>query len=65
MSKTDPNGNTTMGGNASLLNNGPSTENHKGSRFYVGGRYDVASTGTKIGVEYNHGIKELDRHGSC
>lgn len=55
MSKTDPNGNTTMG--ASLLNYGPSTESHKGSAFYVGGRYDIASSGTKIGVEYNHGSK--------
>jgi hypothetical protein len=57
MSKTDPNGNTTMGGMASLMNDGPSTESHKGSAFYVGGRYDMASTGTKIGVEYNHGSK--------
>jgi hypothetical protein len=32
-------------------------ENHKGYAFYVGGRYDVASTGTKLGVEYNHGSK--------
>jgi hypothetical protein len=57
MSKTDPNGNTTMNGMAGLMNNGPSTESHTGSAFYVGGRYDIASTGTKVGVEYNHGSK--------
>lgn len=56
MSKTDPNGKATMGGMASLLNDGPSTESHSGSAFYVGGRYDAAA-GTKIGVEYNHGSK--------
>ncbi len=26
-----------------------------GTAFYLGGRYDVKSTGTKIGAEYNHG----------
>ena len=58
ISKTDANGKTTMGGLAGLLNNGPvNTENHSGFAFYVGGRYDIASTGTKVGVEYNHGSK--------
>lgn len=55
VSKTDPNGNTTMGGLASLLNNGSSTESHTGNAFYVGGRYDMGST--KVGVEYNQGSK--------
>jgi hypothetical protein len=57
MSKTDPSGQTTMGGIAGLLNNGGSTEKRAGYAFYVGGRYDIASTGTKVGVEYNHGTK--------
>ena len=57
MSKTDPSGETTMGGMASMLNNGPTFEKRTGYAFYVGGRYDMASTGTKIGVEYNHGTK--------
>ncbi len=57
VSKTDSNGKTTMGGMAGLMNNGPSTENHSGFAFYVGGRYDIASTGTKVGVEYNQGSK--------
>ncbi len=56
-SKTDTNGKTTMGGMAGLLNNGPSDENHTGYAVYVGARYDIASTGTKIGAEYNHGSK--------
>ena len=58
ISRTDANGKTTMGGMAGLLNNGPvNAENHNGYAFYVGGRYDIASTGTKVGVEYNHGSK--------
>ncbi|MEW6739418.1 MAG: DUF3373 domain-containing protein [Nitrospirota bacterium] len=28
-----------------------------GNAFYLGGRYDIKSTGTKIGAEYNHGSK--------
>ncbi len=28
-----------------------------GSAIYLGGRYDITSTGTKIGAEYNHGSK--------
>jgi hypothetical protein len=55
-SKTDPNAQTTMGGMAGLLTNGSSYEKNTGYAFYLGGRYDMA-TGTKIGVEYNHGTK--------
>lgn len=32
-------------------------EAHSGSAYYVGGRFDIAATGTKIGAEYNHGSK--------
>jgi len=55
-SKTDANGKAAASG-PGLLNDMPSTENHKGYALYVGGRYDIASTGTKVGVEYNHGSK--------
>ncbi len=30
---------------------------HTGTAVYLGGRYDIASTGTKIGAEYNEGSK--------
>lgn len=30
-------------------------ESHTGTAVYLGGRYDIASTGTKIGLEYNQG----------
>lgn len=32
-------------------------KSHTGSAIYLGGRYDIKSTGTKIGLEYNHGSK--------
>ncbi|MBI4823504.1 MAG: DUF3373 family protein [Nitrospirae bacterium] len=32
-------------------------EDHSGWAVYVGGRYDVEKTRTKIGAEYNHGSK--------
>lgn len=53
-SKTDPNGNAAASG-PGLLNDMPSTDGHNGSAVYVGARYDIASTGTKVGVEYNQG----------
>jgi hypothetical protein len=44
-------------GVAGLLYDAGSKESHSGTAFYVGGRYDIASTGTKIGAEYNQGSK--------
>lgn len=32
-------------------------KSRSGSAIYLGGRYDLKSTGTKIGFEYNHGSK--------
>lgn len=32
-------------------------EDHSGSAVYLGARYDIEKTGTKIGLEYNHGSK--------
>jgi hypothetical protein len=56
-SKTDPNDNTFMSnGQTGLLWTG-TKESKTGTAFYLGGRYDIASTGTKIGLEYNEGSK--------
>ena len=68
MSKTHPNDNlfavgTPFGpmGVAGLMYDAPALggekESRTGSAFYVGARYDITSTGTKLGVEYNHGSK--------
>jgi hypothetical protein len=60
-SKTDPKGSTAMFGNpdltVGLLNNGTGQDKNTGYGVYVGGRYDIAATGTKLGAEYNHGSK--------
>jgi len=63
-SKTDPNNNLTGPGGApmaGLMYNNPAfggvKESHSGNAIYLGGRYDIASTGTKIGAEYNRGSK--------
>ena len=36
---------------------GGEKKSRTGSAIYVGARYDIKSTGTKIGLEYNHGSK--------
>jgi hypothetical protein len=67
-SKSDPNNNlfsiatgTTPASMpvAGLLYDAPGMggvkESHTGTAVYLGGRYDIASTGTKIGAEYNQG----------
>jgi hypothetical protein len=36
---------------------GGEKKSHTGNLIYVGGRYDLPDTGTKIGLEYNHGSK--------
>ncbi|MEK6743247.1 MAG: DUF3373 family protein [Nitrospirota bacterium] len=59
-SKTDPNDNLTGPGGApmaGLMYNAGEKQSHSGSAIYLGGRYDIASTGTKIGAEYNRGSK--------
>jgi hypothetical protein len=54
-SKTHPNGNT-FGPGYGLMWDVMSGESAKsGHAIYLGARYDVTSTGTKLGVEYNHG----------
>ncbi len=60
VSKTDPNDNLTGPGGApmaGLMYNAGDKQSRTGSAYYVGGRYDIDSTGTRIGVEYNHGSK--------
>jgi hypothetical protein len=69
LSKTHPHGNNEFsvgvpGGTmpvAGLLYDDPAfggeKKSHTGTAVYLGGRYDIASTGTKIGAEYNHGSK--------
>lgn len=50
-------GDMQFAGDFGLLNDGTSREGHTGSAVYVGARYDVRATATKIGLEYNHGSK--------
>ncbi len=59
VSKTHPNGNTLKfsgldTGYGLLYSNGM-PESHTGWAVYAGLRYDIPSTLTKIGLEYNHG----------
>jgi hypothetical protein len=59
--KTHPNGKTVILANgfntgAGLMFTG-SSESTTGWSAYIGGRYDIPSTRTKIGAEYNHGSK--------
>ncbi len=60
-SKTDANNKNSKFGPGLLndpnMDGSVNADNHTGYAFYVGGRYDIASTGTKVGVEYNHGSK--------
>lgn len=60
LSKTHPNQNTVVFGGidtgAGLMHSG-TKESTTGNAFYVGARYDVTSTRTKIGAEFNHGSK--------
>ena len=70
MSKTSPNDNGYMapfyddGANAVgmakfglLYDGGGAVEGKTGTAIFVGGRYDIAKTRTKIGLEYNQGSK--------
>lgn len=58
-------GGTTYNGGFGLLyddcdpmtSGGQCADSRTGSAIYLGGRYDLRATGTKIGLEYNHGTK--------
>jgi Protein of unknown function (DUF3373) len=57
-SRSDPNNQNAAGvGLLSDANNPPEASRLVGTAIYVGGRYDIKSTGTKIGLEYNQGSK--------
>ncbi|MCE5313201.1 MAG: DUF3373 domain-containing protein [Nitrospiraceae bacterium] len=55
-SKSHPN-NNLYNSQAGLLYDAGSKQSRSGYAFYLGGRYDISSTGTKIGAEYNQGSK--------
>ena len=58
LSFTHPNNNTAMPGMPiGLMYTGQRTGKN-GWSVYLGGRYDFESTGTKIGLEYNHGSRD-------
>ncbi len=59
ISKTHPNNNTvgTLYGLLWDTITDTSKKSRTGNAIYLGGRYDIKSTGTKIGLEYNHGSK--------
>lgn len=61
VSNTHPNDNSLQFGpgipQIGLLYTG-NKESKTGWAVYVGGRYDIEKTGTKIGFEYNHGSKD-------
>ncbi len=63
-SQTDPNSSTLNNNGTpwgllwtSTLAGGSGKDKKTGSAFYLGGRYDIAATKTKIGLEYNQGSK--------
>ena len=47
----------TSNGGFGLMYDAPAKESRSGTAYYIGARYDMASSGTKIGAEYNHGSK--------
>jgi uncharacterized protein DUF3373 len=57
LSVSHPNGRTS-GGAGLMFNQGQAADDRTGWAVYVGGRYDIEDTGTKIGFEYNHGSKD-------
>ncbi len=61
MSKTHPNANwigtAGMAEYGLMWDNVSGRNSRTGHAVYLGARYDIASTGTKIGVEYNHGSR--------
>jgi len=53
---TNPQGSMQNAGFGLLYDEG-NKKSHTGGAFYIGGRYDFIKTGTKVGLEYNHGSK--------
>ena len=57
ISDTHPNSNTFANTWGLLWDVESGKKGNTGYLVYLGGRYDIKSTGTKIGLEYNHGSK--------
>jgi len=57
ISKTHPNSNALMGVYGLLWDVAEGQKSRTGNAIYLGGRYDIKSTGTKVGIEYNRGSK--------
>jgi len=58
LSHTHPNNNTALPGMPIGLMYSGNKESKTGMAVYVGTRYDIEKTGTKLGFEYNHGSKD-------
>ena len=60
-SHTSPNDNALGGGPfpqfGLMWDTGTGKESHNGYGLYAGARYDIKSSGTKLGLEYNYGSK--------
>jgi hypothetical protein len=59
VSESSPNKNRFNAGfganNPGLMCDGPDCQNKTGSSYYLGARYDIHKTKTKVGAEFNHG----------
>jgi len=56
-SQSSPNNNLFYGNYGLLYDSITGKHNHTGYGAYAGARYDIKSTGTKLGLEYNYGTK--------
>ena len=56
-SQSSPNSNLFFGNYGLLSDVTTGRHDHTGYGFYTGARYDIKSTRTKLGLEYNHGTK--------
>ena len=56
-SMTHPNNNAFANTYGLLWDTASGRKSNTGYLVYLGGRYDIKSTGTKLGLEYNHGSK--------
>ncbi|HEY6837889.1 MAG TPA: DUF3373 domain-containing protein [Geobacteraceae bacterium] len=58
LSVSHPNGKVNGLGQGLMFNAGQAVDDRTGWAVYVGGRYDIEPTATKIGFEYNHGSRD-------
>lgn len=57
LSKTHPNNNLSVFGPGLLYDQPATKKSTSGNAYYLGARYDIKSSGTKIGAEWNRGSK--------